>query len=786
MTASLTGQLILGTDKRNPLFTVYEQEEAELEELHVYYGLELLEVVSAERSDPSFKMLVGRLSNAGVSRRVLQQVFEVDPKTIQRWGRALRSHNAQELVRVLEGRRANRKLTPEIQAYVRVRWPDLVREGLYGIGKRLRQEIQRVFGVKLSQETLRPLLGELRRSPCATAVSETEETIAESLPQSSESALDHQGISSQVREQVCDCVPLEVPAPEPTKRELALERVPQSLWCDHLGVLLFAPVLLAVAPVVKPAEGLLKQWLASLLLGALNIEQTKFLNWADLTRLLGAVVRFAHPQRQELERVANSANIEALARFNAQQIGAESQSQFYFDPHTKHYTGQENVLKGWCAAIRWADKALHSDFIHTLGGEPLYFETTDNFADVRERFFKVVNHCRRVMKWPAERVLSFVVDRAIFGQEVFEQVLADAALHLITWEKGYRAQAWPPPGGITGAMLIERPRNRAEDIRAYPLEYWDRSWPKDERLRQIVVQATNPQKQVIQVAILTDDQKAAAVGTIRFMFNRWLQENDFKYLDKHFGINQITSYGVTGYEELRQQVEDRQVRSVELKRLRQQRRQLRAKQSRLLLLQAAGQHQERGRQQRIKELHEQPKVQGKSKELVRLRQGQSRWKNTDSERQGQVQKLSRQLAELEAKTQKAQQNESRLERLIQEKMVRLDPEKKRLMDSLRVIARNVFYKALQPFKKAYNNYRDDHDQFRQLTQASGVLEIKTDRVVAHLMPQVNYPPQLRRILAAVLKDINTQRPVLPDGSGCALKLRLADRSEMKLSIHPAD
>jgi hypothetical protein len=166
-----------------------------------------------------------------------------------------------------------------------------------------------------------------------------------------------------------------------------------------------------------------------------------------------------------------------------------------------------------------------------------------------------------------------------------------------------------------------------------------------------------------------------------------------------------------------------------------------------------------------------------------LRQGQSRWKNTAAERQEQIQMLSDQLAELDAKT---QQTESRLERLIQEKMVRLDPEKKRLMDSLRVIARNVFYKALEPFKKAYNNYRDDHDQFRQITQASGVLEVKTDRLVAHLMPRVNYPPQLRRILAAVLEASNTQQPVLPDGSGRALKLRLADRSEMKLSIRPTD
>ena len=76
-----TGQLILGTDKRNALFTVYEWEEDDGEEqLHVYYGLELLEVVPADRNAPSFKMLVGRLYNAGLSRRVLQETFRVDLK----------------------------------------------------------------------------------------------------------------------------------------------------------------------------------------------------------------------------------------------------------------------------------------------------------------------------------------------------------------------------------------------------------------------------------------------------------------------------------------------------------------------------------------------------------------------------------------------------------------------------------------------------------------------------------------------------------------------------------
>ena len=776
----LTGQLILGIDKRNPLFTVYVQEEDQEEQLHVYYGLELLEVVSADRNDPSFKMLVGRLYNAGVGLRVLQQTFHSDGKTIQRWGRALRSRDAQELIRVLGGRRTSRKLSPEIKAYVRARWPDLSKAGCYGIGQRLRQEIQTVFGVQLSQETLRPLLGELKRSSASPAET-CGETTAEGLPQFNQNAPAAQAVSSEVREKPCDCAGADA-EPEAAKMDWVLEATPETVWCDHVGMLLFAPVLVAVAQVVDPSEGLFKQWLASLLLGALNIEQTKFLNWPDLSRLLGEVVRFPHPQREQLERVASLANVEVLARFNAQQIGADAQSQFYFDPHTKHYTGQENVLEGWCPAIRWADKAMHSDFIHTVAGEPLYFETTDNFADLRQRFFEVVKRCRQVMKWPVDRVLSWVVDRAIFGQDVFEKVLADPALHLITWEKGYLREDWPPPGGISGSMVIERARNRAEDIRSYHLEYWDRVWPKDQRLRQIVVKATNPKGRTIQVSILTDDKEGAAVAIIRLMFGRWIQENDFKYLDKHFGINQITSYGVSGYDELRQQVEDRQVRSAEIKALQEQRRQLRAQQSRLLLLQAKGEHEEARRQPRMKELEKRPEADLAQKELARLRQGQTRWESTRTAREEQIQTLSRELAELESQAQKTQQTESRLERLIDEKMVRLDPEKKRLMDSLRVIARNVFYQALQPFKKAYNNYRDDHDQFRQLTQASGVLEVGPEQIIVHLMPRVNYPPQLRRILTTVLEAINVQQPVLPDGSGRRLKLRLAHRREMKLSI----
>ena len=48
--------------------------------------------------------------------------------------------------------------------------------------------------------------------------------------------------------------------------------------------------------------------------------------------------------------------------------------------------------------------------------------------------------------------------------------------------------------------------------------------------------------------------------------------------------------------------------------------------------------------------------------------------------------------------------------------------------------------------------------------------------------RVNYPPQLRRIIAKVFEELNTQQIVLPDESSRKLIFRLADRSELNVSL----
>ncbi|MGK0184688.1 MAG: hypothetical protein ACI9R3_000462 [Verrucomicrobiales bacterium] len=160
MSDSFSGlQAILGTDKKNPMFAVYRDEQKR--ELHIYYGFELLEVVPDDKTSPRFKLMVAQLYNAGVKGITLVEVFKVDPKFMRRWGRALKSGDPETLIKALQGR-GPRKLTPEIKAYIKRRFPILYEENPHNYSSRLRKEIFEIFNVRISGEGLRLHFHELK------------------------------------------------------------------------------------------------------------------------------------------------------------------------------------------------------------------------------------------------------------------------------------------------------------------------------------------------------------------------------------------------------------------------------------------------------------------------------------------------------------------------------------------------------------------------------------------------------------------------------------------------
>jgi len=1009
MTEPKALQLILGPNKRNPCFCLYT--DAAEKEIHVYYGLELLEVVPKDSHSPAYRLLGSRLYNAGLRVRTLETVFGLDRKTLRRWGMALRSGDRKWLIEVLKGRWGRRKLTLEMEGYVRFRWPTLRAEGRRDYRKQLQEELERVFGVRVSGETLRPLLSQLRKGGGARAASagvkpagaesattvepraatmvqgQLEKNEAESglsapdavaltpmlpgmgtmvksgsipaqsvvdvadspilgepaavvrsvggesvaapdvcppegalvLPISSKilpstqdwsasapapalivgAKADPMAATSPLASRPCAPAPSEpaaaapsvggesgaapgvcppegalvlpisskilppiqdwsasAPAPaliagakaDPMAATSPLASMPcvpipgepvavapsagggsvavpedgfseglvlpalgkvfpaaqdwpagQTVWCEHAGLLLFGESLAAVSQVVEPAQPWLRQALGSVLAGALNVEQTKYLNPDDLELLLGPQLRGLGPQRRRLKELAEGPTANRLLRWNSQQVGADEQRDFYLDPHTKQYTGMAEVLKGWCPTIHWADKALHSDFLHTASGQPIYFECTDNYEDLRVRLWGLLDRARAALAWPQDKVITIIIDRAVFGKETFDRVLAEPAMHLVTWEKGYQPGNWKE-SQVSGQCVIQRVRNHSADRESYQFRYIDQKWAVDPRWRQLIVRATHPSGRKGEVSILTEDHTRAAAELVRLMFGRWVQENDFKYSDLHFGFKQITSYGVIGYAQLKPQLTDRQIQSGAARALAEQARQVRAQLGRVLWAQRQAEHRQGVRQARQAELEKahaalpesaeqsgtsaaaDPAAAVRRRELGRLKAAQTRHETRRVDRSEKLKGLEEQLNQILVQQGQTGQTMSRLEDLIARQMVRLDTGPKRLLDAVKVVARNVFYRALAPFKAAYDNYRDDHEHFRRLTQSAGVLRWNGRKLEVHLLPATPYGGALRRVWEQVLNGVNETQPVWPDGSGRQLVFRLAARSELQVCL----
>ena len=905
-------QQILGTDKRNPVFSLYR--DPHNGKLHVYYGMQLLEIVIDDYHNFSFRCLLGRLYNARVKAKSLQECFGVDRKTMQRWGEALQKSDVQEVLRGLAGRGEHGKLSPEIRGFVRLRFAQLYGEGCGHYSQKIRQEISEVFGVSLSGEALRPMFKDLKgqwaqqadpavgdqpdegnqkretawegrepdresgwdccghsfggpavgpeaqaesgqsEDPVADGAAEakratdcdwpsnqpeqsavwsqtaaifgppqtsTDETMPKDSPEGAqeidpavgdqpdegnqkretawearrepdtESGWDCCGHSlwasvgsSQAQPEDCQtegpisdelseakrATTCEGASIDPGLSELETENsavfdspkastdetLPkespvladpplQGSFCRHVGLLCFSALLTRIGEHFATAGERLKQWVGTVLLGAVNIEQTKWLDWKDLQKLLGSVIRQPHQQRCEIKALAGDGQtLAALLAFNAQELELDTGGgDFYLDPHTKHYTGKQNVLKGWCPRIRSPDKVLHTDFIHTAEGDPIFMNCTDNYEDLRQRLWPFVERFRKELGFREEAVLTLVIDRAIFSGDFFAKVLDCPHYHIITWEKNYPKGQWDEKE-LAGEFVIERVRNHAADIRSYHFRYMDRSWSKNPQMRQLVVVATNPKGRSIEVAILTDDFQRPAQEIIALIFNRWLQENDFKYLDSHFGINEITSYASVAFAKLSSHLEDKQVQSGALKALQQRQKELKAQLSRLLLAE-----------------HNHPAASAK--------------------RTAQIEALTNALKQLESDKAEVQKEVSRLQTLIDQETVRLDTTDKSLMDTIKILARNAFYEHLMPFQKAYNNYRDDHELFRQFTQSDGILFEDSHRVEAHLLPTPNLSPKVRKILRELLDHLNASGLMMPDGSGRSLQLFLGEKAGIELA-----
>ena len=801
-------QPILGATKKNPIFSVYQHNETGL--FHVFYGLSVFDVVPNDKKDARFRLMVVHLRTIGLSQKALARAFDLDPRTVKAWSDALHSGNGDRIERVLLNPGSNRKVSKTIEQFIRVRFKYLYRKEKYRYSSVIRSEIKEIYDVELSAETLRPLFQELK---------------AEFLKEQSKGPTDHEDSdnntgSEEQQEQamVLNTPPAESDRPnhssmenkgvdDPTNTSSTFEKSPPDIlkhseslknnrkpsapfsgWCSHLGLVFFNEALASLKN--RLAESAFGnnavQWIQQVLLGAGNLEQTKLLDINDLQSLFGApVMGSPGNQRSKLSEIIDSGCGlgSQLLRWNFSRVDDPEQRDFYFDPHTTQYTGKKNILKGWCSKTRWAERIQNGDYAHTRKGEPVYLENTDSYNDMRQRFMSFESNFRTTLEIAEETELTWIIDRGIYSQDIFGWILNSPNKHLITWERDYRADGWACSARAHAEMIKQRPRNHRNDLRNYHFEWIEHPWPKQPELRRLIVRATHPEGKKIEVSILCDDWQRSAQSIIWAMFDRWVQENDFKYLSAHFGIDEITSYASESYRDIYAELEDRTVKNSAYAAIEKSRQQERKDLGKLLV------QQRRAKKTQLKRLEE---IKQLSRIRTRTPQQKKRLgslKGADRSAQKHIDHREQKIANCEAQIElhdrelaNTLKEVSRLETLVAGRAVRLDSRKKQLMDIIKITARNIFYHCFAPFRQAYNNYRDDHVWFRHLTQRTGGIIRTEEQINCELVLTGSYTKPVKAAIDTILADYNRQAPKYFNGCDLTTTLKILPKTAIKSAI----
>ena len=787
-----TPDIVLSIDPKTP------------DELFVFLGMALLEKVPRVREHLAFKMLLARLYNGGVSGRKLKKVFGVARSTLRRWGCALKSGDMERIRRSFSGQGAEKKITPEIEHYVRDRF-----HKLYGshrdYSKVIRAEVLRYFDVSVSAERLRWIFKEERAklAPITESGGDRPEEVHEPGPEgmhpganSCETARENSAIGSFLpTTRNYSLPPLGLPCsgrPVPEKPTL----------CHHAGVLLMSHWIDALTAEWPVQSDLVRQWVGQVLLGAVNHEQSKRLSFSSLEWLIGPTIRAVNYQRHLLGELANAESAQLMLQHNGRLLDLSKQDLFYFDPHAAEYKGLLKTLLGWVGGVHRVDKIINMDFIHTESGKPCFVQHADNFYDMRERFFMCVQAFRGILE-NAQRPLTWVADRGLYGLDTLRRIVDDLKDHFITWEKNYKQDGWDEKAE-TQTFEFFKARNKAEDLRCYRFRWQEHPWPREPRFQRLIVRAVNPSGRQIEVSILTSDPARDRQWVIRFIFNRWLQENDFGYMNRHVGINELTSRAHETYTSIGDKLDDRQVQSREYKAFRREKSHEESVLKGLLLkrVKQRKKHADQLRSERakrnklkrqIQKLAESAEEAGQERELKKRRNAMERVVAKHEANKGQrssnkegldrlIDEQTREVENAEKRMAESVRQESRLQALIDEQYLRLDTRRKAFMDAIRISCRNIFCKLAMEFRPLYNNYRDDHFIVRELTRSPGIIH-KRDRIAnVLLMPPMQFQPAVREIIQRFLAQTSRQINDHFDGRYMPIHIHLLDENSNDLDI----
>jgi hypothetical protein len=519
------------------------------------------------------------------------------------------------------------------------------------------------------------------------------------------------------------------------------ERVP------HAGVLLAIPALVdsAVFSIARriygsigPAfYGLRTTLVALLLMALLRIKRPEGLKEhspPDLGRLLGLDrAPEVKTLRGKLSRLASLGRAAEFGRALAERrvsTRSEALGFLYVDGHVRVYHGKHRLPKAHVARRRLAMPATTDYWVNDAAGDPLFVVTAEANAYMTRMLLGILDEVRTLV---GARRLTVVFDRGGFSPRLFQKILAHG-FDILTYRKG-RMRRLPKSRFKAHSVTIDRRK-----ISYVLADQEVKLLGGRLRLRQVTRLCEGGH----QTPILTSRRDLGAAEIAHRMFERWRQENFFKYLREHYAIDALVDYTV---------VADDPTRDVPNPKRKKLDAELKAARAELTELQARyGSHALQNPQSRHRTMR--------------------RLKIAQSELAGQMRLASERIRTLRHRRDRLPKRVP-VSTVVQGDVVKLAPERKHLTSLLKMVA----YQAESDLvRKISPHYRRATDEGRTLIQTA--LNSAADIEVTDTDLRLTLAPlssaHRTRAVSALCAELNRTPTCFP---GSRLRLRFAVRGQ---------
>lgn len=220
----------------------------------------------------------------------------------------------------------------------------------------------------------------------------------------------------------------------------------------------------------------------------------------------------------------------ALARHRVAERG-QMMGFLYVDGHVRAYHGKHTIAKGYLTRTRLAVPATTDYWVNDAQGDPLFVVTAEANAGMTRMLEPILKEARELLG--AGRCATVVFDRGGWSPALFVKLLA-LDFDILTYRKG-RVEA------VDTERFVAREAQLDGRTVKYLLFEQTVEFLKGKLcLRQI----TRLREQGHQTTILTSRRDLPDIEVAYRMFERWRQENFFKYMRQEYLIDALTDYQV--------------------------------------------------------------------------------------------------------------------------------------------------------------------------------------------------------------------------------------------------